>query len=58
MPLGNSNTPEVNVSNVRANFTLEESLLYKSFPEDFIWGVATSAYQVSNKKARENSNTS
>ena len=24
----------------------EESLLYDSFPDDFIWGAATAAYQV------------
>ena len=28
-------------------YEIEEPLLYDIFPEDFIWGTATAAYQVS-----------
>ena len=28
------------------NYNMEEPLLYGSFPEDFMWGAATAAYQV------------
>ena len=27
-------------------YDIEEPLLYDKFPDDFIWGVATAAYQV------------
>ena len=27
-------------------YEIEEELLYEHFPEDFIWGSATAAYQV------------
>ena len=37
---------------VFGQFEYEEPLLYDTFPEDFVWGVATSAYQVPN--ARKN----
>ena len=30
-----------------SGYTIEEPLLYDTFPEDFIWGAATAAYQVS-----------
>ena len=30
-------------------FNIEEPLLYDTFPEDFIWGTATAAYQLSNE---------
>ena len=28
------------------NYNMEEPLLYGSFPEDFMWGAATAAYQI------------
>ena len=28
------------------NYVMEEPLLYGSFPEDFMWGAATAAYQI------------
>ena len=31
---------------VTGQYEYEEPLLYDTFPDDFIWGVATSAYQV------------
>ena len=31
---------------VLPQYVYEEPLLYDTFPEDFLWGVATSAYQV------------
>lgn len=31
---------------VLGQFEYEEPLLYDTFPEDFAWGVATSAFQV------------
>ena len=34
------------MSAVMGQFEYEEPLLYDTFPNDFIWGVATSAYQV------------
>ena len=30
----------------KCQYEYEEPLLYDSFPEDFMWGVATSAFQV------------
>ena len=32
---------------MKTSFDIEEPLLYDSFPTGFVWGVATSAYQVS-----------
>ena len=32
---------------MKTSFDIEEPLLYNSFPTGFVWGVATSAYQVS-----------
>ena len=29
-----------------SQYVYEEPLLYDTFPDDFLWGVATSAYQV------------
>ena len=29
-----------------SGYNYEESLLYDTFPEDFMWGTATAAYQV------------
>ena len=29
-----------------AQYIYEEELLYDTFPEDFVWGTATAAYQV------------
>jgi hypothetical protein len=29
-----------------STYDIEEDLLYANFPQDFYWGVATSAYQV------------
>ena len=34
------------MSDVKGQFEYEEPLLYDTFPSDFVWGVATSAYQV------------
>jgi len=31
----------------RVGYDNEEPLLYDTFPEDFLWGVATASYQVS-----------
>ena len=30
----------------KGNYNMEEPLLYGSFPDDFIWGAATAAYQI------------
>ena len=30
----------------KSQYVYEEPLLYDTFPDDFLWGVATSAYQV------------
>ena len=35
---------------VLGQFEYEEPLLYDTFPGDFVWGVATSAFQVSKEK--------
>ena len=35
---------------VLGQFEYEEPLLYDTFPEDFVWGVATSAYQASQEE--------
>ena len=32
--------------NLEGKLVVEEELLYEKFPENFIWGVASSAYQV------------
>lgn len=37
---------------VLGQFEYEEPLLYDTFPEDFVWGVATSAYQVAKAKLK------
>ena len=29
-------------------YTIEEPLYYDTFPDDFLWGTATAAYQVIN----------
>ena len=34
------------LSSAIGQFEYEEPLLYDTFPSDFVWGVATSAYQV------------
>ena len=30
-----------------SGYTIEEPIYFDTFPEDFIWGAATAAYQVS-----------
>ena len=37
-------------SAVFGQFEYEEPLLYDTFPDDFVWGVATSAFQVTRAK--------
>ncbi len=36
-----------------AGFEYEEQLLYDTFPNGFVWGAATSAYQVKYYHSRE-----
>ena len=38
---------DVSQLKMKTSFDIEEPLLYDNFPPDFVWGVATSAYQVS-----------
>ena len=37
---------------MKTSFDIEEPLLYDSFSTGFVWGVATSAYQVSEANSR------
>ena len=45
-------TEDVSALKMKTSFDIEEPLLYNNFPQGFVWGVATSAYQVS--KSPEN----
>ena len=39
--------PDRSYSGLSAGYVYEEEILYDTFPEGFVWGAATAAYQVS-----------
>ena len=44
-PLEGTRT-DLKKENLNKNYNMEEPLLYASFPDGFIWGAATAAYQI------------
>ncbi len=41
----------------RAQYVYEEEMLYDSFPDGFVWGIGTSAYQVRTATYDNNNNS-